>query len=118
MWMFYRRKFYTVKSDFVDVFNKHFNHTNLPSQLKYGSRLIGRWMKENKDHTVEIFAIWEYDSYEDYVEIENRVRCDEAHVKRVKDWYEKNGGREYVYKEYILEVKNENVESTLEVPVQ
>lgn len=116
--MFYRRKFYTVKSDFVEVFNTHFNHTNLPSQLKYGSRLIGRWMKENKNHTVEIFAIWEYDSYEDYVEIENNVRSDEAHVKRVRDWYEKYGGREFVYKEYILEVRNEQLESTLEVPVQ
>lgn len=112
--MFYRRKFYTVKSDFVDVFNKHFNHTNLPSQLKYGSRLIGRWMKTNQDQNVEIFAIWEYDSYEDYVEIENKVRSDEAHFKRVKDWYENNGGREYIYKEFILEVRNEILESTLE----
>jgi hypothetical protein len=111
--MFYRRKFYTVKSEFVEIFNDHFNNTNLPNQLKYGSRLVGRWMKDNNNGTVEIFAIWEYDSYEDYVEIEKKVRSDEAHVKRIKDWYEKNGGKEFVYKEYIIEVRNEALESTV-----
>jgi len=111
--MFYRRKFYTVKTDFAEKFNEHFNNTNLPNQLKYGARLVGRWMKDNKDNTVEIFAIWEYDSYEDYIEIENNVRGDGAHVKRIKDWYEKNGGREHVYSEYILEVRNEPLMSTL-----
>ncbi|MBO1511232.1 NIPSNAP family protein [Metabacillus bambusae] len=111
--MFYRRKFYIVKSEFAEIFNTHFNNTNLPNQLKYGSRLIGRWMKDNNDNTVEIFAIWEYDSYEDYVEIESKVRSDEAHVKRIKDWYEKNGGKEHVYKEYILEVRNEVLQSTV-----
>ncbi len=111
--MFYRRKFYVVKNDFVEIFNAHFNNTNLPNQLKHGARLMGRWMKPNNDETVEIFAIWEYDSYEDYLEIESRVRGDEAHDKRVKDWYEKNGGKEHVYKEYILEVRNEPLESTV-----
>lgn len=99
--MFYRRKFYTVKKEFVENFNEHFNKTNLPNQLKYGSRLIGRWMKENKDDTVEVFAIWEYDSYEDYLKIETQIRNDHSHVARVKDWYAKNGGRDYVLKEYI-----------------
>ncbi|MBM7583957.1 hypothetical protein JOC86_000494 [Bacillus pakistanensis] len=111
--MFYRRKSYIVKRGFVEIFNNHFNNTNLPNQLKYGSRLIGRWMKDNTDNTVEIFAIWEYDSYEDYVEIEKKVRSDEAHVKRIKDWYEKNGGKDNVYKKYILEVRNEALESTV-----
>ncbi|MFD1736870.1 cytoplasmic protein [Bacillus salitolerans] len=75
--------------------------------------LVGRWMKENNNGTVEIFAIWEYDSYEDYLEIEKKVRSDEAHVKRINDWYEKNGGKEYVYKEYFLEVRSEALESTV-----
>ncbi len=39
--MFYRRKYYIVKSEFVEVFNDLFNHVNLPNQLKHGSRLIG-----------------------------------------------------------------------------
>lgn len=112
--MFYRRKFYIVKNEFVENFNAHFSKTNLPNQLKHGSRLVGRWMKNNEDDTVEIFAIWEYDSYEDYLEIESKLRNDTAHVGRVQDWYEKNGGKERVLKEYILQVKNEAIESTLE----
>ena len=35
--MFYRRKYYIVKNEFVEIFNEHFNNTNLPNQLKYGS---------------------------------------------------------------------------------
>lgn len=111
--MFYRRKFYTVKSNFVEKLNEHFHQTNLPNQLKYGARLVGRWMKDNKDNTVEIFAIWEYDSYQDYIEIENNVKSDSAHAKRISDWYEKNGGREHVFNKYILEVRNEALVSTL-----
>ncbi|MEI5906951.1 NIPSNAP family protein [Bacillus spongiae] len=111
--MFYRRKFYIVKNEFVEPFNHLFNNINLPNQLKYGSRLVGRWMKDNNNGTVEIFAIWEYDSYEDYVEIEKNVRSDKAHLKRIKDWYEKNGGREFVQKKYFLEVRNEALESTV-----
>ncbi|WP_223703360.1 NIPSNAP family protein [Sutcliffiella deserti] len=111
--MFYRRKLYTVKSDFVEEFNAHFNKTNLPNQLKHGARLIGRWMRDNKDNTVEIFAIWEYDSYEDYVGIETNIKNDKTHVQMIKDWYENSGGREQVLSQYILEVKNEALESTL-----
>nr|WP_289039218.1 NIPSNAP family protein [uncultured Allobacillus sp.] len=113
--MFYRRKYYIVKKEFVEEFNEHFNKNNLPNQLKHGSRLIGRWMKENQDDTdtVEIFAIWEYDSYESYLKIESNVRNDKKHVERVKDWYEKNGGKAHVFNEYIVEVKNEALESTV-----
>ncbi len=111
--MFYRRKFYIVKKEFVEIFNTHFNNTNLPNQLRYGARLVGRWMKENNDDTVEIFAIWEYNTYEEYLDIESKVRSDKAHVKRVQDWYLKNGGRERVFNDYILEVKNEPIESTV-----
>lgn len=111
--MFYRRKYYIVKNDFVEKFNEHFNKTNLPNQLKYGARLVGRWMKDNKDNTTEIFAIWEYDSYDDYVRIENNIKGDIVHVKRIKEWYEKNGGRDHVLTEYILDVKNEALVSTL-----
>lgn len=111
--MFYRRKYYVVKNEFIEIFNDHFNNTNLPNQLKYGSRLIGRWMKDNNDGTNEIFAIWEYDSYEKYEEIESEIRSDEKHVRRIHDWYEKHGGKEYVLQEYILELKNEEVLCTV-----
>ncbi|MFZ3579982.1 NIPSNAP family protein [Virgibacillus sp. DJP39] len=112
--MFYRRKSYLIKKDFVETFNTHFNKTNLPNQIKYGSRLVSRWMKENDNDTVEIFAIWEYKSYEDYREIESKIQSDKVHLKRIKDWYEQNGGREYIRSEYILEMKNDFLESTVE----
>ena len=111
--MFYRRKFYVIKEDFVENFNKFFNEINLPNQLKKGSRLVGRWMLDAKDDNVEIFAIWEYDSYEDYVSIESTIRNDQEHVARVKNWYDENGGKEYVHQTFFLQVKNEILTSTV-----
>ncbi|HDR7794714.1 TPA: NIPSNAP family protein [Bacillus luti] len=111
--MFYRRKYYIVKNEFVGIFNDHFNNTNLPNQLKYGSRLIGRWMKDNSNDTTEVFAIWEYDNYEEYVEIEKKIRNDKIHVQRIHDWYDKYGGKEYVLREYIMEMKNEELICTV-----
>jgi hypothetical protein len=64
--MIYRRKTYRIASEIVEEFNGHFNETLLPAQLKYGSRLVGRWVAEERDGAVELFAIWEYDSQEDY----------------------------------------------------
>jgi hypothetical protein len=111
--LFYRRKFYIVKNDFVEPFNKLFTEINMPNQLKHGARLIGRWMLPHDGATTEIFAIWEYDSYEDYVSIENKIRSDSEHVKRIQNWYEEHGGRDYVHKEYFVEVRNEKLKSTV-----
>ena len=111
--MFYRRKSYIAVDDFVEVFNKHFNETNLPNQLKRGTKLVGRWMHGIDEETTGVFAIWEYDSYEQYVEIETTIKADTSHVQRIQDWYDSLGGRENVYKNFILEVKNERLESTL-----
>ncbi|MFA9556835.1 NIPSNAP family protein [Evansella sp. AB-rgal1] len=110
--MFYRRKLYKVKPDIVESFNSHFNTTLLPTQQKYGTRLIGRWMIQYEEYT-EIFAIWEYDSQEDYEEIETKVRSDQAHIERVAAWYEKHGGRKNVMENYVLEIKNEAIQSTV-----
>lgn len=111
--MFYRRKFCIVKKEFVEIFNAHFNYTNLPNQLKYGTRFIGRWMKVNNGKLQKIFDIWEYDTYEEYLEIESKIRSDHAHVKRIQDSYQKNGGKERVYKDFVLDVRNEAIESTV-----
>ena len=111
--MFYRKKYYIVHNDFVSVFNKHFNETNLPNQISHGSRLVGRWMKKIDDATTEIFAIWEYDSYEDYVTIESRIHEDTVHVQKINAWYEQHGGRAHVLKNYILEVRNDALVSTI-----
>jgi len=69
-------------------------------------------MKDNNDGTVEIFAIWEYNSYEEYIEIESKIRSDKNHVNRINNWYEKYGGKENV-KEYLLETRNEELISTI-----
>lgn len=111
--MFYRRKYYMVKKEIVESFNQHFNQTLLPAQLKYGTRLIGRWLLPAQDDLVEIFAIWEYDSREAYESIEAQVRGDQAHIKRVQAWYEKHGGKEHVIEKYIIEIKNEEIINTV-----
>ncbi len=88
--MFYRRKYYVVKNEFIEIFNDHFNDTNLPNQIKYGSRLIGRWMKDNNDGTTEVFAIWEYDSY----------------LNSIKKLNQKLEATRYMLKEYMIGMKN------------
>jgi hypothetical protein len=111
-YMIYRRKTYNVAPSILNKFNEHFNHTLLPTQLKYGARLVGRWMtKENSDF-VEIFAMWEYDSYEDYEKIEDKVRSDTEHVKRVQSWYEKMGGKENL-KSVFLKIEKDFLETTV-----
>lgn len=92
--MIYRRKSYKVDESIVKDFNLHFNQTLLPTQLKYGSRLVGRWKAQPAEGAVEIFAIWQYDSREAYENIENNVRNDKEHVQRVQNWFEKMGGRD------------------------
>jgi len=111
--LFYRRKFYIVKNEFVDIFNAHFYETNFPNQIKHGARLVGRWMAPSYEDTTEIFAIWEYDSYEKYKEIETIIRGNVEHKSKINKWYEENGGKEHVYRQCILEAKNEQIFSAL-----
>ncbi|MFJ7827389.1 NIPSNAP family protein [Psychrobacillus sp. NPDC096623] len=112
--MFYRRKYYIVKKEFVENFNRLFKEINLPNQLKNGARLVGRWMLDSKGDNVEIFAIWEYDSYEDYAEIESDIRSDRDHIDHVNSWYDQHGGKLYVQQKYFVQVKNESLTSTLD----
>lgn len=81
--MIYRRKTYIVESSFVEEFNALFNDILLPFQLKYGAKLIGRWHLEVDQNTSEIFAFWEYDTFEQYEEIEAKIKAHE--------FYKKNG---------------------------
>ena len=111
--LFYRRKYYEVKNEFVEILNAHFTETNLPNQIKHGARLVGRWMSPKTETTTEVFAIWEYDSLEKYEEIEAKVRSDMDHLERIRSWYNKYGGRDYVFKEYLVEMKNEELISTV-----
>ncbi|MFM9282170.1 NIPSNAP family protein [Paenibacillus jiagnxiensis] len=109
--MIYRRKTYIISPQMLHEFNEHFNQTLLPAQQKYGARLVGRWETEVKDDQVEVFAIWEYDSYENYERIETQVRSDEEHVKRVQAWYDKIG-RERI-KTLKHHIKEEFIKSTV-----
>mgnify|MGYP003412395120 FL=1 len=74
---------------------------------------MGRWMKKYDEMTTEIFAIWEYDSYEEYMEKKKKIRQDQDHVANIKQWYEQHGGRDYVLSNYIVEVKDEDLISTV-----
>jgi hypothetical protein len=111
--MFYRRKHYVVKKGFVDTFNKLFNEINLPNQLKHGTKFIGRWMMPLENGDVEIFAIWEYSSIKEYERIESNIRSDEAHVNKIREWFENQGGRDYILREYVTEVRDEEIFSTV-----
>ncbi|GIO99972.1 NIPSNAP family protein [Paenibacillus sp. Dod16] len=86
--MIYRRKSYKIDSKRIDEFNHLFNEYLLPTQLKYGASLVGRWMTEEIEGVIEVFAIWEYKSLEEYQNIENQVKGDEEHVKRVRNQHE------------------------------
>lgn len=108
----YRRKTYKIDPQILLDFNEHFNQTLLPAQLKYGSRLVGRWSTEEIDGVVEVFAIWEYDSYEDYEKIESQVKSDEEHVKRVQAWFDKIG-REKIKTFMKDKIKEEFIETTV-----
>jgi hypothetical protein len=99
--MFYKRKYYIVKTNSLRHLINFFNEINLPNQLKHGSWLVDRWMVPHSETATEVFAVWEYDSYEEYQEIESRVRSDNEHLYRIKKRFEKHGGRDRVYKEYI-----------------
>lgn len=113
--MIYRRKLYNVAPSILDSFNEHFNKTLLPTQLKYGSRLVGRWMSEENNGIVEIFAIWEYDSYDDYEKIENKVKSDDEHIERVQAWFAKMGGRDQL-KEVFFKIDEDFLKPT--VPIE
>ncbi|MDK8193278.1 NIPSNAP family protein [Paenibacillus sp. UMB7766-LJ446] len=111
--MIYRRKTYVVASSFVEEFNALFNDILLPSQLKYGARLIGRWHTLIDDETSEIFAMWEYDTLEQYEEIEKNIKSDNEHVIRVQERFDQIGRNRY--KEvFRKDIKQEFFESTVD----
>lgn len=89
--MIYRRKTYVVASSFVEEFNALFNDILLPAQLKYGARLIGRWHTQLDEENSEIFAMWEYDTMEQYEEIEQKIKADQDHIRRVQERYDQLG---------------------------
>jgi len=110
--MIYRRKTYIVDPSFVEEFNVLFNDILLPSQLKYGARLIGKWMMNKDEERTEVFALWEYDSFQQYEEIETNIKSDEEHVKRVQQRLDEIG-RNRLKRVLKEEIKQEFIESTV-----
>ena len=72
--MFYRCRIYKVIPEKVEIFNEFFRTYLLPTQLKHGARLVGRWQTIDGSH--EIIAVWEYDSEAHYQQVERAVRDD------------------------------------------
>ena len=66
-------RIYHVVEENLDVFRDFFLERLLPVQQRYGARLVGRWVTEQRDRVV---AIWEYDSLETYQEISEAIRSD------------------------------------------
>jgi 8-oxo-dGTP diphosphatase len=69
----YRRRTYRVEPERADAFHRFFNEHLLPVQLRYGARLVGRWITEDR---TEIVAIWAYQDKAEYEEIERQVGAD------------------------------------------
>ena len=64
--MIYRRRTDRVEPERAEAFNALFNEHLLPLQRKYGRRLIGRWITEDR---TEIVAIWAYRDRAEYEEM-------------------------------------------------
>lgn len=110
--MIYRRKTYIIESSFIEEFNALFNEILLPAQLKYGARLIGRWMVNKDEESTEVFALWEYDSFQQYEDIEANIKNDEEHVKRVQRRFDELG-RDRIKKVLKEDIKQQFIESTV-----
>ncbi|MEH7347694.1 NIPSNAP family protein [Gottfriedia acidiceleris] len=76
--MIYRKKSYKINPDKLKQFNDFFHLFLYPNQIKHGAILIGRWVNESND---KIEAIWQYESLEQYEQIEKMIRESELHLK-------------------------------------
>ena len=80
--MIYRMRTYQVVSENLDRFNDFFVEHLLPTQLRHGARLVGRWSTEDG----RVVAIWEYDNRAEYERIQKAVTADPetAHAQQVR----------------------------------
>jgi 8-oxo-dGTP diphosphatase len=76
--MIFRRKTYKIKPEKLEEFNDFFHAYLYPNQMKYGAKLVGRYVNEDK---TEIMALWEYESMELYESIEAKIRASELHQR-------------------------------------
>jgi hypothetical protein len=68
----YRMRVYQAIPEKLAEFHRFFHEYLLPTQIRYGARLVGRWETEDG----RVVAVWEYDSREEYDRIDAAVRAD------------------------------------------
>ncbi|MCA0971821.1 NUDIX domain-containing protein [Halobacillus litoralis] len=76
--MIYQRRIYKIEPDQYEVFTQFFHEYILPNRLGHGARIVGRFTTLNRD---EVTSIWEYDSYEDFEQIEEKLKQSELYSK-------------------------------------
>ncbi len=72
--MIYRMRIYQVVRENLDLFNGFFAEHLLPTQLRHGAQLVGRWSTDDD----RVVAIWKYDSGNHYERIQKLVALDPA----------------------------------------
>jgi hypothetical protein len=75
--MIYRMRIYEVVRESVERFNAFFEDHLLPTQLRHGARLVGRWATEDD----RIVAIFEYDDRAAHDRIQAAVAADPASAR-------------------------------------
>lgn len=70
--MIYRMRTYQTVLENLARFNEFFEQHLLPTQLRHGARLVGRWSTEDG----RVVAIWEYESRAEYDRIQRAVTAD------------------------------------------
>ncbi|MNJ35189.1 hypothetical protein D3C77_299190 [compost metagenome] len=69
-------------------------------------------MLEKDENNTEVFAMWEYDSYEDYERIESQIKSDTEHVLKVQNRFDQIG-RDRLKKVLKADIKQEFFKSTV-----
>ena len=80
--MIFKRNTYRIKPERLTDMNKFFHTQVYPIHIKYGAKLIGRWVNDRKD---EILVIWEYSSMDHYEKIDGLLKSSEPYNMAIKD---------------------------------
>lgn len=105
-------RIYRVVEDNLEDFRDFFLQHLLPVQQRYGARLVGRWVTEQRDRVV---AIWEYDSLDAYNEIAEAVRSDPASLV-ARDILKSKEPPLYRAREEVLMTSTVPIELTMMTP--
>jgi 8-oxo-dGTP diphosphatase len=74
--MYYKKEIYKISPGRIPEFTHFYEKYLKANQQKNGARLIGCWTTEVEN---ELLIIWQYPSYEDYLNIQKRVEKDVLH---------------------------------------